>query len=183
MLIINVAAVFYLLLSKRLFGVRGGHRPYEASLHEVSLLEVEAGSASWAGRRGREGRRRPSKRQLVGPASSRTTICCRCSSSGCWASTRRCWPTRRRPSCSPPAHGELDGRDRPRPQPGPSRPSAEPQHDGARAGVGARDVISGSRGGVEAFLAGDLTVRGNLALALQLDGLFPADGGAEDGRT
>ena len=46
-----------------------------------------------------------------------------------------------------------------------------------------RDVISGYRGGVEAFLAGDLTVRGNLALALQLDGLFPADGGAEDGRT
>ncbi len=40
-LLVNVAAVLYLLLSKRLFGLRGGHRAYEASLHEVSLLEVE----------------------------------------------------------------------------------------------------------------------------------------------
>ena len=37
------------------------------------------------------------------------------------------------------------------------------------------DVVSGSRSGIEAFLAGDLTVRGNLALSLQLDGLFPGD--------
>lgn len=40
------------------------------------------------------------------------------------------------------------------------------------------DVVAGKRAGIEAFLAGDLTVRGNLALALQLDGLFPGD--AED---
>jgi uncharacterized membrane protein (DUF2068 family) len=40
-LVINVAAVLYLVLSKRLFGIRGGHAAYEASLHEVSLLEVE----------------------------------------------------------------------------------------------------------------------------------------------
>jgi uncharacterized membrane protein (DUF2068 family) len=39
--VINVVAVLYLLLSKRLFGVRGGHRAYEESLHEVSLLEVQ----------------------------------------------------------------------------------------------------------------------------------------------
>jgi uncharacterized membrane protein (DUF2068 family) len=43
-LAINVAAVLYLLLSKRLFGLRGGHAAYEAALHEVSLLEVEQSS-------------------------------------------------------------------------------------------------------------------------------------------
>lgn len=44
-LVINVAAVVYLLLSKRLFGIRGGHRAYEASLHEASLLEVQESAA------------------------------------------------------------------------------------------------------------------------------------------
>jgi uncharacterized membrane protein (DUF2068 family) len=44
-LVINLAAVLYLLLSKRLFGIRGGGRAYEKSLHEVSLLEVEESSA------------------------------------------------------------------------------------------------------------------------------------------
>jgi pimeloyl-ACP methyl ester carboxylesterase len=34
------------------------------------------------------------------------------------------------------------------------------------------DVVGGSRAGVEAFLAGDLTIRGNMALALALDGVF-----------
>jgi uncharacterized membrane protein (DUF2068 family) len=43
-LVINVAAVLYLLLSKRLFGLRGGHAAYEESLREVSLLEVEESS-------------------------------------------------------------------------------------------------------------------------------------------
>jgi uncharacterized membrane protein (DUF2068 family) len=43
--VINVAAVLYLLLAKRLFGLRGGHRAYEESLQEQSLLEVELSSA------------------------------------------------------------------------------------------------------------------------------------------
>jgi uncharacterized membrane protein (DUF2068 family) len=44
-LVVNVAAVLYLLLTKRLFGIRGGHAAYERALHEVSLLEVEHASA------------------------------------------------------------------------------------------------------------------------------------------
>jgi len=41
-LALNVVAVLYLLLSKRLFGLRGGKAAYEAARHEASLLEVEA---------------------------------------------------------------------------------------------------------------------------------------------
>ena len=44
-LIVNVAAVLYILLSKRLFGLRGGRAAYEAERHEVSLLEVEVAAA------------------------------------------------------------------------------------------------------------------------------------------
>jgi uncharacterized membrane protein (DUF2068 family) len=40
-LVVNILAVLYLLSSKRLFGLRGGHRAYQESLHEVSLLEVQ----------------------------------------------------------------------------------------------------------------------------------------------
>jgi uncharacterized membrane protein (DUF2068 family) len=43
--LLNVAAVLYLLLSKRLFGLRGGYRAYEAQMHEASLLEVEQSAA------------------------------------------------------------------------------------------------------------------------------------------
>ena len=43
-LLINIAAVVYLLLSKRLFGIRGGHAAYEASLQQESLLEVQQSS-------------------------------------------------------------------------------------------------------------------------------------------
>ncbi len=44
-LVLNVAAVIYLLLSKRLFGLRGGTAAYEAERHSESLLEVEAAAA------------------------------------------------------------------------------------------------------------------------------------------
>ncbi|MDQ6648857.1 MAG: DUF2127 domain-containing protein [Actinomycetota bacterium] len=44
--IINVAAVIYLVLSKRLFGARGGGEAFEAERRSASLLEVkEAGRA------------------------------------------------------------------------------------------------------------------------------------------
>jgi uncharacterized membrane protein (DUF2068 family) len=45
-LVVNVAAVVYLLLSKRLFGLRGGREAYEAERHAQSLLEVEQAGAS-----------------------------------------------------------------------------------------------------------------------------------------
>lgn len=44
--VVNVAAVVYLLLSKRLFGLRGGGAAYEAELNEESLLEVEHSAES-----------------------------------------------------------------------------------------------------------------------------------------
>ena len=44
-LIVNIAAVVYILLTKRLFGLRGGHAAYEAERHEASLLEIEAAAA------------------------------------------------------------------------------------------------------------------------------------------
>ena len=46
LLLINVAAVVYLLVNKRLFGIRGGRSAYEAKLHEESLLEVETASSA-----------------------------------------------------------------------------------------------------------------------------------------
>jgi uncharacterized membrane protein (DUF2068 family) len=53
-LVINLAAVLYILLSKRLFGLRGGHAAYEAERHVASLLEVEVAAgmkpAAGAGR-------------------------------------------------------------------------------------------------------------------------------------
>jgi uncharacterized membrane protein (DUF2068 family) len=49
-LIINVAAVLYLLLSKRLFGLRGGKSAYDAERHSESLIEVEAAAPAGARR-------------------------------------------------------------------------------------------------------------------------------------
>jgi uncharacterized membrane protein (DUF2068 family) len=46
--VVNLAAVVYLLLSKRLFGLRGGHSAYQAEQNEASLLEVEQSSSGHA---------------------------------------------------------------------------------------------------------------------------------------
>jgi uncharacterized membrane protein (DUF2068 family) len=43
--VINLALVAYLVLSKRLFGVRGGREEFERRRHGESLLEVEAAAA------------------------------------------------------------------------------------------------------------------------------------------
>ncbi|WP_163509486.1 DUF2127 domain-containing protein [Fodinicola acaciae] len=40
-LLINIAAVIYLVWTKRLFGARGGRAAHEAHLHSESVLEVE----------------------------------------------------------------------------------------------------------------------------------------------
>ena len=43
--LLNLALVLYLVWTKRLFGVRGGKRAYEAERHAASLLEVERAAA------------------------------------------------------------------------------------------------------------------------------------------
>jgi hypothetical protein len=40
-LVLNILAVLYILLSKRLFGLRGGVEAFEAERRGASLLEVE----------------------------------------------------------------------------------------------------------------------------------------------
>jgi uncharacterized membrane protein (DUF2068 family) len=45
-MIVNVAAVAYILWTKRLFGIRGGKAAFEAERHSQSLLEVEAAATS-----------------------------------------------------------------------------------------------------------------------------------------
>ncbi len=45
-LVINVAAVVYLLVTKRLFGLRGGHAAYLAEREEANLLEVEVAASA-----------------------------------------------------------------------------------------------------------------------------------------
>jgi uncharacterized membrane protein (DUF2068 family) len=48
-LLINLAAVAYLVWTKRLFGVRGGHRAFLAERDAQSLLEVEAAALTVPG--------------------------------------------------------------------------------------------------------------------------------------
>ena len=49
-LVINLVAVCYLVYSKRLFGVRGGHAAFEAERASESLLEVEEAALSVDGK-------------------------------------------------------------------------------------------------------------------------------------
>jgi uncharacterized membrane protein (DUF2068 family) len=70
-LVINLAAVVYLVYTKRLFGVRGGHEAFEAERHGASLLEVE--KAALDGPKKRDLRRaeagvRAAARATAGPA-------------------------------------------------------------------------------------------------------------------
>jgi uncharacterized membrane protein (DUF2068 family) len=51
-LVVNIAAVAYLVLTKRLFGVRGGKAAHEAERHSASLLEVETSGTTRGGRSG-----------------------------------------------------------------------------------------------------------------------------------
>ncbi|MDH6125879.1 DUF2127 domain-containing protein [Kitasatospora sp. GP82] len=46
---LNVFAVVYLLVAKRLFGLRGGKAAYEAERHSESLLEIERAAAEQTG--------------------------------------------------------------------------------------------------------------------------------------
>jgi len=42
LLLVNIGAVVYLLWSKRLFGLRGGHEAFQAERHSASVIELEA---------------------------------------------------------------------------------------------------------------------------------------------
>ena len=48
--LINVAAVVYLVLTKRLFGVRGGRAAFEAERESASLLEIEGAALTKGGK-------------------------------------------------------------------------------------------------------------------------------------
>ena len=52
-LVVNLAAVVYLVWSKRLFGVRGGHAAFTAERDAMSLLEVEAAALTVDGKHAR----------------------------------------------------------------------------------------------------------------------------------
>ncbi|MCW2758922.1 MAG: hypothetical protein JWO46_2668 [Nocardioidaceae bacterium] len=45
-MVVNVFAVVYIVWTKRLFGLRGGHAAFEAERHGASLLEVESAAVT-----------------------------------------------------------------------------------------------------------------------------------------
>lgn len=69
---INLALVLYLVITKRLFGVRGGKRAYEARLRSESIMEaaiaVAAAEAEAAGRHGEAAELRKAAEQEQMPA-------------------------------------------------------------------------------------------------------------------
>ena len=159
-LVINVVAVVYLLLSKRLFGIRGGHAPTRSPCTRCRC---------WRWRRRRVADRQFGQDDVVpdndllpllqerlkglySPLLADITGSILFTAGG-----MANWTV------------EIDqGRTSAR-RGGPDRPTTT-----VRASLPVLDdVVRGTRSGVAAFLDGELTVRGNLALALQLDGLFP----------
>ncbi|MDX6374874.1 MAG: hypothetical protein QOD98_3862 [Nocardioidaceae bacterium] len=58
-LLVNLFAVGYLLWTKRLFGIRGGRRAFEAERHGESLLEVQRAAIDGPRESGRAPRTRP----------------------------------------------------------------------------------------------------------------------------
>jgi len=60
-LLVNLFLVAYLVLTKRLFGARGGHKAYEAERSNESLLEIQKAAAE--AERDSAGVRRGSRRR------------------------------------------------------------------------------------------------------------------------
>jgi hypothetical protein len=71
--VVNVLLVIYLVWTKRLFGIRGGKRAYEARLRSESVIEVEqaALAGASAGQPG-DGQRVGAPVQPPGDSSNRT---------------------------------------------------------------------------------------------------------------
>jgi uncharacterized membrane protein (DUF2068 family) len=47
-LVLNILAVLYIALAKRLFGLRGGRKAFDEERESASLLEVETSAGSWS---------------------------------------------------------------------------------------------------------------------------------------
>jgi uncharacterized membrane protein (DUF2068 family) len=68
LLILNLALVLYLVLTKRLFGVRGGKRAYDARLRSESILEAAERAASRQQPTDQAGLARPAAHRRIEPA-------------------------------------------------------------------------------------------------------------------